>query len=147
LSTHLSFPEIAAEMFLSRTTMKSEALSIYRKLGASSRSPAVARSHELRLDELGRALLRLNLSIDGMLRRMTFYRGLARHEYDVALARHSVGALDGPQSGGHPRFAGGDGLAVLSAIGALGQPAPGPGPGPGAGRGPDLRRERGTSPS
>ena len=38
LSTHLSFPEIAAEMFLSRTTIKSEALSIYRKLGASSRS-------------------------------------------------------------------------------------------------------------
>ena len=31
LSTHLSFPEIAAEMFLSRTTIKSEALSIYRK--------------------------------------------------------------------------------------------------------------------
>ena len=26
LSTHLSFPEIAAEMFLSRTTIKSEAL-------------------------------------------------------------------------------------------------------------------------
>ena len=41
LSTHLSFPEIAAEMFLSRTTIKSEALSIYRKLGASSRSQAV----------------------------------------------------------------------------------------------------------
>ena len=41
LSTQLSFPEIAAEMFLSRTTIKSEALSIYRKLGASSRSQAV----------------------------------------------------------------------------------------------------------
>ena len=49
LSTHLSFPEIAAEMFLSRTTIKSEALSIYRKLGASSRSQAVARSRELGL--------------------------------------------------------------------------------------------------
>jgi hypothetical protein len=49
LSTHLSFPEIAAEMFPSRTTIKSQALSPYRKLGASSRGQAVARSHELRL--------------------------------------------------------------------------------------------------
>ena len=42
LSTHLSFPEIAAEMFLSRTTIKSEALSPYRKLGpphAARQSP------------------------------------------------------------------------------------------------------------
>jgi hypothetical protein len=49
LSTQLSFPEIAAEMFLSRTTIKSEALSPYSKLGASSRSQAVAQSHELGL--------------------------------------------------------------------------------------------------
>ena len=49
LSTHLSFPEIAAEMFLSRTTIKSEAMSIYRKLGVSSRSQAVSRSRELGL--------------------------------------------------------------------------------------------------
>ena len=47
LSTHLSFPEIAAEMFLSRYTVKSQAMSIYRKLGASSRNEAVARSREL----------------------------------------------------------------------------------------------------
>ena len=33
LSTHLSFPEIAAEMFSSRTTIKSQALSPCRKLG------------------------------------------------------------------------------------------------------------------
>ena len=32
LSTHLSFPEIAAEMSLSRNTVKSQAISIYRKL-------------------------------------------------------------------------------------------------------------------
>ena len=51
LSTHLSFPQIAAEMFLSRTTVKSQAMSIYRKLGASSRSQAVARSRELGLLE------------------------------------------------------------------------------------------------
>ena len=49
LSTHLSFPEIAAEMFLSRNTIKSEAMSIYRKLRVSSRSQAVARSRELGL--------------------------------------------------------------------------------------------------
>jgi len=51
LSTHLSFPEIAAELFLSRYTIKSEAMSIYRKLGACSRSQAVARSRELGLPE------------------------------------------------------------------------------------------------
>jgi LuxR family maltose regulon positive regulatory protein len=51
LSTHLSFPEIAEELFLSRNTIKSEAISIYRKLGAASRSQAVARSRELGLLE------------------------------------------------------------------------------------------------
>ena len=51
LSTHLSFPEIAAELFLSRTTIKTQAMSVYRKLGASSRSQAVARSRELGLLE------------------------------------------------------------------------------------------------
>ena len=51
LATHLTFPEIAAEMFLSRNTIKTEANSIYRKLGATSRSQAVARSRELRLLE------------------------------------------------------------------------------------------------
>ena len=51
LSTHLSFPQIAAEMVLSRYTIKSQAMSIYRKLGASSRSQAVARSRELGLLE------------------------------------------------------------------------------------------------
>jgi LuxR family maltose regulon positive regulatory protein len=49
LSTHLSFPEIAEEMFLSRHTIKSEAISLYRKLGVFSRSQAVARSRELGL--------------------------------------------------------------------------------------------------
>src|SRR5262245_31381400 len=51
LSTHLSLPEIATEMFLSRNTIKSEVASIYRKLGASSRSQAVARSRGLGLLE------------------------------------------------------------------------------------------------
>jgi LuxR family maltose regulon positive regulatory protein len=51
LSTHLSFPQIAEEMSLSRHTIKSQAMSIYRKLGAPSRSQAVARSRELGLLE------------------------------------------------------------------------------------------------
>ena len=51
LSTHLSFPEIAGQMFLSRYTVKSQAMSIYHKLGASSRNQAVARSRELGLLE------------------------------------------------------------------------------------------------
>ena len=51
LPTHLSFPEIAEEMFLSPNTVKSQAMSIYRKLGASSRSQAVTRSRELGLLE------------------------------------------------------------------------------------------------
>jgi LuxR family maltose regulon positive regulatory protein len=51
LSTHLSLPEIAQELFLSRNTIKTEANSIYRKLGASSRSQAVTRSRALGLLE------------------------------------------------------------------------------------------------
>jgi LuxR family transcriptional regulator, maltose regulon positive regulatory protein len=51
LATHLSFPEIGEELFLSRNTIKSEAISIYRKLGAASRSQAVTRSRELGLLE------------------------------------------------------------------------------------------------
>jgi LuxR family maltose regulon positive regulatory protein len=49
LSTHLSFPEIAGDKFLSPNTIKSQAMSIYRKLGASTRSQAVARARELGL--------------------------------------------------------------------------------------------------
>jgi len=49
LATHLSFPEIAAEMFLSPNTVKSQATSIYRKLGVSSRHQAVTRCRDLGL--------------------------------------------------------------------------------------------------
>jgi LuxR family maltose regulon positive regulatory protein len=49
LTTHLSLPEIGAELFLSPHTVKSQAISIYRKLGTCSRSQAVARSRELGL--------------------------------------------------------------------------------------------------
>jgi LuxR family maltose regulon positive regulatory protein len=51
LATHLSFPEIAAKMFLSPHTIKSEMKAVYRKLGASSRSQAVTRARELGLLE------------------------------------------------------------------------------------------------
>ena len=51
LATHLSFPEIGAELFLSPHTIKSQAYSLYRKLGVVSRSQAVARSREVGLLE------------------------------------------------------------------------------------------------
>jgi LuxR family transcriptional regulator, maltose regulon positive regulatory protein len=49
LATHLSFPQIAEQMSLSRHTVKAEVTSIYRKLGASSRNQAVARARDLGL--------------------------------------------------------------------------------------------------
>jgi LuxR family maltose regulon positive regulatory protein len=49
LATHLSFPQIAEQMSLSRHTVKAEATSIYRKLGASSRDQAVMRARDLGL--------------------------------------------------------------------------------------------------
>jgi LuxR family maltose regulon positive regulatory protein len=51
LSTHQSFPEIADAVFLSRYTIKSQAYSIYRKLGVTSRNQAVTRARELGLLE------------------------------------------------------------------------------------------------
>ncbi len=51
LATHLSFSEIADQLFLSPNTVRSQVMSIYRKLGASSRSQAVAHSRELGLLE------------------------------------------------------------------------------------------------
>jgi LuxR family maltose regulon positive regulatory protein len=51
LVTHLSFAEIADQLFLSPNTVKSQAMSIYRKLAVSSRSQAVAHSRELGLLE------------------------------------------------------------------------------------------------
>jgi len=41
LSSHLTFPEIGERLYVSRHTVKTQAMSIYRKLGASSRSEAV----------------------------------------------------------------------------------------------------------
>jgi LuxR family maltose regulon positive regulatory protein len=41
LPTHLSFPEIASQVFLSPNTVKTQAQGVYRKLGVSSRREAV----------------------------------------------------------------------------------------------------------
>ncbi|HEY6315195.1 MAG TPA: LuxR C-terminal-related transcriptional regulator, partial [Streptosporangiaceae bacterium] len=51
LSTHLHMHEIAAEMYLSPHTIKAQAKSIYRKLGATNRHEAVSRARELGLLE------------------------------------------------------------------------------------------------
>jgi LuxR family maltose regulon positive regulatory protein len=49
LSTHLSFDEIGRSLFVSRHTVKSQAISIYRKLGVRTRSDAVAHARDLGL--------------------------------------------------------------------------------------------------
>jgi LuxR family transcriptional regulator, maltose regulon positive regulatory protein len=49
LSTHLSFREIGERLFVSRNTIKTQAISVYRKLGVSSRSEAIERAIELGL--------------------------------------------------------------------------------------------------
>ena len=51
LTTHLSVPEMAAELFLSPHTIKSRMKSMYRKLDASTRSQAVTRARECGLLE------------------------------------------------------------------------------------------------
>ena len=51
LSTHLSFREIGERLYVSRHTVKSQAISIYRKLGVTSRSGAIDRMHDLGLTE------------------------------------------------------------------------------------------------
>jgi LuxR family maltose regulon positive regulatory protein len=53
LPTHLSFPEIGKRLFISRHTDKTQAISIYRKLGVTSRSGAIERMHELGLGGWG----------------------------------------------------------------------------------------------
>ena len=53
LSTHLSFREIGERLFVSRNTIKTQAISVYRKLGVSSRSDAIARAAELGLVDAG----------------------------------------------------------------------------------------------
>jgi LuxR family transcriptional regulator, maltose regulon positive regulatory protein len=52
LATHLSLLEIAEERHVSRHTVKTQAMSIYRKLNVSSRSQAVDRASELGLIQI-----------------------------------------------------------------------------------------------
>jgi LuxR family maltose regulon positive regulatory protein len=49
LATHLSFREIGERLYVSRHTVKSQAMAIYRKLSVSSRNGAVERARELGL--------------------------------------------------------------------------------------------------
>ena len=49
LPTHRSLEEIGEHLYVSRNTVKTHTLSIYRKLGVSSRGAAVARARELGL--------------------------------------------------------------------------------------------------
>src|SRR5207244_1921799 len=53
LATHLSFREIGEALYVSRNTVKTQAISVYRKLGVSSRSDAITRAAGLGLVELG----------------------------------------------------------------------------------------------
>jgi LuxR family transcriptional regulator, maltose regulon positive regulatory protein len=52
LATHLSFREIGERLFVSRNTVKTQAISIYRKLGVSRRSDAIAAAARLGLGDL-----------------------------------------------------------------------------------------------
>jgi LuxR family transcriptional regulator, maltose regulon positive regulatory protein len=51
LATHLTFPEIGQRLYLSPYTIKTQALSLYRKLSASSRGTAIERAVEVGLLE------------------------------------------------------------------------------------------------
>ena len=51
LTTHLAFPQIGQRLHLSRTTIKTQAISIYRKFGVTSRADAIERAVELGLLE------------------------------------------------------------------------------------------------
>jgi LuxR family maltose regulon positive regulatory protein len=65
LATHLTFPEIADRLFISRNTVKTEAVAIYRKLTASSRSEAIERAIEVGLLESSVLPPRVTLSKHG----------------------------------------------------------------------------------
>ncbi len=49
LVTHLTYPEIGERLFVSKHTIKTQAMSIYRKLGVTSRSEAVERARDIGL--------------------------------------------------------------------------------------------------
>ena len=49
LTTHLTFRQIAQHLYVSRNTIKTQAISVYRKLGVSSRTEAIERAVEIGL--------------------------------------------------------------------------------------------------
>jgi LuxR family maltose regulon positive regulatory protein len=49
LPTHLTMCEIGERLYISRNTVKSHMVTIYRKFGVSSRTAAISRMHELGL--------------------------------------------------------------------------------------------------
>jgi LuxR family maltose regulon positive regulatory protein len=49
LTTHLSFRQIADHLYVSRNTVKTQAISVYRKLGVASRTEAIERAIEIGL--------------------------------------------------------------------------------------------------
>jgi LuxR family maltose regulon positive regulatory protein len=49
LATHLSFREMGQRLYVSQHTVKTQAVSIYRKLGVASRSQAVQRVQDIGL--------------------------------------------------------------------------------------------------
>ena len=49
LSTRLSFREIGEQLHVTRNTVKTQAIAVYRKLGVSSRNDAIDRAAELGL--------------------------------------------------------------------------------------------------
>jgi LuxR family maltose regulon positive regulatory protein len=51
MPTHLTYPQVGEHLFLSGNTVKTHALSIYRKLGVTSRDQAVAEARSLGLLE------------------------------------------------------------------------------------------------
>jgi LuxR family transcriptional regulator, maltose regulon positive regulatory protein len=51
LATHLTFREVGLRLYISQNTAKTQAISIYRKLGVSARSDAVQAARDLRLLE------------------------------------------------------------------------------------------------
>ena len=46
LEREITLGEIAADLFVTRNTVKSQVRSVYRKLGVRTRADAVARAHE-----------------------------------------------------------------------------------------------------
>jgi LuxR family maltose regulon positive regulatory protein len=58
LATHLSFREIGARLYVSRNTIKTQAISVYRKLGVSSRSDAIDRAAALGLLDAAASAMR-----------------------------------------------------------------------------------------